>query len=386
MWLLLFLASPILQAQTSVDSVLAAVLRNNKTLAAFKEYNTAKALQFKTGLTPTDPFVEYDYLLGNEANGNQVEFSITQSFDFPTVYSKRRNVSESNIVLLDFEIITQRQNILFDAQTTYLQIVYLNKLLSYYIERKAALEVLVDNFQAKLDKGDAIMLDLNKAKLNLIDINKLFKENSSTITQLHQHLIELNGGNIILITDTVYPNTPALPPFDILEQAYEQNDPVRKIFEQEKVIAQNELELRNALWLPKMEAGYHYQGILGQTFNGFHAGISIPLWENKHTIDAQESYIRYTEVNLQSHINDHYYEIKEMYERYMSLSESLKAYKSIFSEVDNRRLLEKALALNQITVIDYFFEMAFFDEATRNYLQTEMEYFKIVAELNKYKL
>ncbi len=385
--LLLFFASSILHSQSGLESVLADVLLNNKSLAAYKEFNNAKAMQFKTGLTPADPFVDYDYLFGNnETSGNQVEFSITQSFDFPTVYGKRKDVSESNITLLEIEMVNQRQIVLFDAQTTYLQIVYLNKLGNYYRSRKIALEELVENFQTKLNKGEANILDLNKAKLNLIEINTLYKENISDITQMHQHLTELNGGNMVLVNDTIYPVSAVLPAFEILEQEFELNDPLRKMLEQEKVIAQNELSLRKALWLPKIETGYHYQGILGETFQGFHAGISIPLWQNKNTINAQESYINYTKVQLASHTNEHYYEIKEKYERYLSLAASLEEYRKIFNEVNNKQLLDKALALNQISVIDYFFEMSFFDNASRNYLQTENEYFEIIAELNKYKL
>ncbi|MBC8045502.1 MAG: TolC family protein [Fimbriimonadaceae bacterium] len=385
--LLLLATSSIISAQSSLDSILASVLKNNKTLAAYTQYNTAQTLQYKTGLTPSDPVAEYDYLFGNNtAIGDQVEFSITQSFDFPTVYGKRKDVSESNIAQLEFKMIAQRQDILFDAETVYLEIIYRNKLNLYYQDRKNALEKLVTDFKTKLDKGDGNILDVNKSRLNLIEINKLYNENISTASQLHQHLIELNGGVTISISDTLYPVAEALSPFEVLEQEYEKNDPFRKILEQEKIIAQRELELRKALWLPKVETGYHYQGFLGETYQGIHAGISIPLWENKNIVSAQESYIAYTDVNLQSHINEHYYEIKEMYERYFSLTVSLEEYRKIFDDVSNKLLLDKALELGQINVIEYFLEISFFDDALMNYLETENEYYKIIALLNKYKL
>lgn len=384
---LLISISQIALAQSDIDSVLASILRNNKTLAAFAQYNNSKALQYQTGLTPSDPVAEYDYLFGNdESTGDQVEFSITQSFDFPTVYGKRKDVSEQKIAQLEFEIIAQRQQILFDAQSTYLGIIYRNKLNNYYNSRKRFTEKLVSDYQNKLDKGDGNILDVNKARLMLIGITKLYNENIAEINQLHQHLEELNGGNFISIVDTVYRIVDELPAFEILEKEYENNDPVRKMLEKENLIAENELELKKALWLPKIEAGYHYQGLLGQNYQGLHAGISIPLWENKNTIAAQKSYISFTDLNLQSHINEHYYEIKEMYEKYISLIASRNAYRKIFDDVNNRLLLERALEIGQITVIEYFWEISYFDEAQRIYLETEHELYKIIAELYKYKL
>ena len=71
--------------QTTVDSILKQVESGNKTINANKKYWIAKQLEYKTGLTPYDPSVEYDYMYGSPAGaGNQRDFSVTQRLDFPT--------------------------------------------------------------------------------------------------------------------------------------------------------------------------------------------------------------------------------------------------------------------------------------------------------------
>lgn len=72
--------------QTTIDSVLVNIAKNNKTIVANTKYWEAKKLEYQTGLTPYNPKVDYDYLIGTPSNaGNQTDFAITQSFDFPTV-------------------------------------------------------------------------------------------------------------------------------------------------------------------------------------------------------------------------------------------------------------------------------------------------------------
>ena len=149
-------------------------------------------------------------------------------------------------------------------------------------------EKLLGNFKIKLEKGDGTILDVNKVTIQLIEIKKKVKENEFVIDRLKTNLTSYNGGVPVSFEDTSYFEPPAMPLFVELEREYELADPLRKILEQDKSIAQHQIKLSKALSLPKFELGYHYQGILGQTYNGIHTGISIPLWENKNTVKAMK--------------------------------------------------------------------------------------------------
>ena len=374
-------------AQSNIENVIGQIGKNNKTIQATVQYYEAQKLQFKTGNTPSNPTIEYDFLKGTPANaGNQSDLTVTQLFDFPTAYIKKSQLTKTQTAQIEFQLTASRQDILLQAKNYCLELVFQNKLQQKLSQQKQNTEKILADFQTKLDKGDGNILDVNKAKLQLIEVNKQVQQNISDINQLNQKLTELNGGIQILLSDTLYPTLPLIPAFDQLESDYELVDPMRKVLEHQKLINQKQLELSKSMWLPKMEVGYHYQGILGQTYNGIHTGISIPLWENKNTVKQKEAQLLYSDMEYQTHLNEHYFHLKHIYEKYTNLKITLQQYQSVFATINNSSLLNKALLLGEITTIHYFTEINYYDMAFINYLKTEKEYYQAIAELYKYKL
>jgi cobalt-zinc-cadmium efflux system outer membrane protein len=385
-FLSLFLALQ-LQAQRGVDSVLFSIAGKNKTIQTNQQYWEAKKLEFQIGLTPNNPKVDYDYLKGSPVGaGNQTDFTVTQSFDFPTVYAKKKQLSEEKTKQAEIQMTSTKQTILLEAKITCIQLVYKNKLQLEIVERKQNTEKLLSDFLRRLEKGEGNILDVNKARLQLLTINASFQENVSAINQLNQVLTSLNGGEIILFSDTAYPVIPILPNFETLEMEVETNDPIRAYMEQQRVIGQKQVELTKAMNLPKLETGYHYQAILGQRFNGIHFGVTIPIWENRNKLNAEEANLRLSDLSMQEHKNEHYYDIQQKHEKQANLRLQLNEYEELFASLNNVDLLNKSLRLGQISTIEYFMEMTYYFDALKNYLRIEMEYHQTVAELYKYSL
>jgi cobalt-zinc-cadmium efflux system outer membrane protein len=374
-------------SQSSVDSVLLSIAKNNKTIIANINYWDAKKLEYQTGLTPYNPKVDYDYLFGTPAEaGNQTDLSITQSFDFPIAYKRKKNLSTEQIKQAEFQVNANRQDVLLEAKLICIELVYRRKLESKLSTRKQQTEKWLAAFQKSLEKGQGNIMDVNKARLQLIEINAAFQENVSIKNQLVQKLNELNAGIPIQFSDTAYNATPIIPDFETLQKEITDLDPLRKFLEQEKVIGINEIALSKAMSLPKIETGYHYQAILGQQFNGFHLGMTLPLWENKNMVKTKQAELIMDEAILQDYQNSLYHEIRQKYDRMNDLNAILVEYQTLFSSINNVELLDKSLSFGEITSIEYFLEMTFFYEAMNNYLKTEMEYRKVLAELLKYQL
>ncbi|MHB1105799.1 MAG: hypothetical protein ACYCZ2_05485, partial [Lutibacter sp.] len=94
----------------------------------------------------------------------------------------------------------------------------------------------------------------------------------------------------------------------------------------------------------------------------------------------------FAETALTEHTNDHYYEIKQLYGRYESLKSILEDYEKINKSADPIKLLDKALAAGQISVLEYFVEMNYYNTTFNSYLEIEKEYYEVVATLLKYQL
>ncbi|MFE7087818.1 TolC family protein [Sphingobacterium spiritivorum] len=377
-----------LQAQSGLETVLSDVAKNNKTLQTQSKYWDAQKLLYHTGNTLYDPVASYDFMRGSPyaIAGNQTDINVLQRFDFPTVYSKKKALAGEQSKQVDFSLTANRQEILLGAKKICIELIYRNKLQERIIERKTKTEKFLTDFQTKLDKGEGNVLDVNKAKLQLIEINKDYQLNISAINQLHQKLTELNGGIEIVFNDTIYPEYKPVPAFEELEETIEYKDPVRKYLTQQTVVAQKDIEVTKALTLPKFEVGFHYQGILGQQFYGAKVGVSIPLWENKNRVKQKQAELSVAEVQVARHKNEHYYHLKQLYEKYINLQKTVAEYEKVLSSINSIKLLDKALSFGEITTIQYFLEASYFYTATNNYLQAEKEYNDAIAELYQYLL
>lgn len=374
-------------SQSNIDKTLTEIAKNNKTIQANTLYWNAQKLQYKTGNSLYNPTLEYDYLKGSPINaGNQTDIVVSQSFDFPTVYGKKNQLANQLGIQADLQLKAANQELLLEAKKICIELVYRNKLQIPLANRKEATEKWLANFRKKLTNGDGTILDVNKAEIQLLEIRKQFQDNVSAIAKLNEQLTSLNGGTAIVLNDVTYFDLPIIPNFETLEKEIEEQDYIKKTLEQEKVIAQKQIDVSKALTLPKMEIGYHYQGILGQTYNGIHTGISLPLWESKNTVKLQKAKMTFAESALTDHKNEHYYEIKQSYDRYESLKSILSDYEKINQSAEPIKLLDKALAAGQISVLEYFIELNYYNTTYNSYLEIEKEYYEVITNLMKYKL
>ena len=381
------LISAIVYSQTGVDSLLAQVGRNNMAIQANREYQLARKAEFKTGLTPNDPKAEYDYLTGSPAGaGNQRDFTVTQQLDFPTVYSSKRKLSDQQSVLADLHHRVFIQDILLNAKLEALELIYLNKQAGELKRRLSRTKQLVSDYQKKLDKGDAIILDVNKAKLQLLNIQQDLILNEGAIRQSLTRLKEFNGGRDVTLTDTIYPIVAQVPDFKTLDSLIEKNDPILQVYEQEQLIRQQQITVQKRLNLPKIETGYHYQGILGQSYKGIHGGISIPLWENRNRVKAAEANLSYANFSATNHRLEHQLENNQYFNQLEVRKSAMAEYRSLLSSLNNAALLNKALQYGQITIIQYAQDERFYFDSYSRYLQIEAEYHKAIARLYKFML
>jgi outer membrane protein TolC len=374
-------------AQTGIEKVLGEIEKNNKSLQTEKQYWEAQKLSYRTGLNPENPKVEYDYMIGSPAEaGNQTDMSVTQAFDFPTSYGKRKGVSREQIQQTEYRFNVTRQDILLQAKLYCLELVHRNKLTNELSKRLSNANRLVLAINQKMEQGESNILDLNKIKLLRLDVKNNLELNATSVTNLKQKLIELNGDTELDLSLMAYPFTQPLPSLETLDSLIEANDPIVKVYKQEKNISAEQVALSRSIALPKLEAGYHYQAILGQKYQGFHIGTSIPLWENKNKVKMQQARLSHSEYQIQEHRVQHLSQNKRHYESYLHWKNTVGEYAELLSAYNNETLLAKALEHGEISLIEYLMEIRYFYEASEKYLQAEKEFHTAVATLYNFQL
>jgi len=186
---LLLLFVNLANAQT-ISEVLKQIERNNTVLAALKQSGEAEKISNKTGIYLENPEMEYHYLWGNNSGvGNRTDFSVTQSFDFPTTYRYKQKVSDEKNMQVDMQYQIESKKILLDAKNTCIELIFMN---IYSLELEKRLQharQISGAYQSKFDKGEANILDLNKAKLNLLNAEKELNIHEADKEHLQAELI-----------------------------------------------------------------------------------------------------------------------------------------------------------------------------------------------------
>lgn len=374
-------------AQSSIDNLLREIEKNNKSLQSEKQYWEAEKLSYRTGLNPENPKAEYDYLPGSPAGaGNQTDMSVTQLFDFPTAYGKRRSVSKEQVQQAEYKFQVTRQDILLEAKLICLELVYRNKLSEQLSQRLLNANKLLLATNQKEVQGETNALDLNKIKLLRLEIKNDREQNEMAVLNLKQKLTELNANNLPDVNALTYPELQLLPPVGTLDSLIEVNDPIVKVYLQDVSIGAEQVALSKSITLPKLEAGYHYQAILGQRYQGFHIGTSIPLWENKNKVKAQQARLSFSEIQVQEHRIQHQSRNRRVYESHLHWRNTVSEYQELLTVSNNEVLLGKALEVGQISLIEYLMEVRYLYDAVERFLAAENEMYNTVAVLYKFEL
>lgn len=373
------------QAQVSFDNVLKEIEINNTTLKAYREKANADKIGNKTGINMANPEVEFGYLWGSPSGeGNRVDLNVTQSFDFPTAYRYKTQLSDGKNQQVDMIYDQQKVEILQQARLICVELVYQTKMNKILSDRLKQARELSDAYQKSFDQGNIDVLERNKTKLNLLNADKALQINEVDLNLSKSELQRLNGGLDVgefnRYSDFTFPLN-FIEWFAIVKA----NNPSLRVAEQDVELSRKQEQLTRALNLPKITAGYASERVSGTTFQGVSVGVSIPLWEGKNTVKHQKAQT----VALQMQHEDSELQfrntLKNQYDKAKKLSLLLKEYEDALSVTSSQDLLKMALDKGQLSLINYLLELSVYYETVDKYLETERDYQLAVAELQQWE-
>ena len=376
-----------LSAQTSFDKITGEIERNSTTLAAIRKGVDADKIGSKTSIFLDNPDFEFHYLWGTPSSlDNRMDFYVTQTFDFPSVYVYKSQMADSKIKQFDIGYQRYRISLISQVRSILLDLVYCNAQERLFEKRMSQALALAAAYQNKLKAGEANILEYNKAQLNLLNLRKEAENNGIQRDALLNELMRNNGGVPVDFRDTVFTYTEIPADFDTWYKQYAQQVPELNLIRNEIEVSEKQEQLSFAQTLPKFSAGYMSENNSFAKLRGITAGISIPLFENKNSVKyarAQTTALRSMETDRNLQV---YNQLKIYHRKAIELQKAVADYRTSLSSFDNTRFLDKALEKGEITLTDYILELSIYYSSLSNLLETEKEMNRAVIELYQFVL
>lgn len=378
--LLLSLAN-VANAQDGIDEALRRVEQNNKTLDAARKLLQAERVEARTGNFLANPTADVEKLWTKNANAGY-ELTVKQSIDFPSAYARRNDLAHLRENTAARRYAASRQQVLLEAKQNCIEIVYRRELQALLDARLQNAERLAEAYRKKLEQGSANRLELNKILLETLDAREQVRDNQSALALALERLQALNGGLPVDFSPSTFPAAAPIPPLDRLQEQYLAADPLLGEAAGQEEIALQEVRLSRALSLPKFDVGYKRAASPGASAsNGIVIGLSIPLFENKNKVASSRARASLaaaitgeTRLALTS-------SLRQLHDRLLSLDAARNDYATVLADLRGMELLNKALAAGQLSVIDYFIELATFHTSRLRQLEIEKEYHLTLSQL-----
>jgi heavy metal efflux system protein len=216
-------------------------------------------------------------------------FSISQSFAFPSVYANQTRLAKANIQGSELNLSIRQRELVREVKTAYQGLVYLQaklKLLHYQ-------DSLYTNFlrasTIRLRTGETNLLEKATAQAQQVEVKNTIEQTQAEqqlyLTQL-QNLLQSQAP--VTIAATPFTRVPVSVPDTSLLAA----QPQLAIYGQQKEVAQLQTRLEQARMFPEFTLGYFNQSLIGRQnvngveqnftnsdrFTGMQVGVAIPLW------------------------------------------------------------------------------------------------------------
>jgi outer membrane protein TolC len=351
------------------------VKTNHPALISLEKLNAASRAESRTGLNPSGPEISAGWYPGNPSgSGIKRTWSVSQSFDFPTIYSRIAELKQSD---LNLAIALSRQletEIITDAVKSAVDYIALLKRIEVTEGRVRNMEDLVMAYSKMVDKGEATILELNRVKAEAVtlrsDLAGLRGESSSIAIRLNY----ISGNNCHLITGDHYPLFPAANREELLKEKREMH-PGFAVNRMQVEKAEAGLKVSKNARLPRITLGYGSESVAGEEFIGPVAGVSIPLWEKSGSVNASRAALEWEKTRAEADMTRMENELLSQINAVEAVSTNLNEVREYAAGNEALNLLNISLESGAITLTDFL-------AGLQDYWKVE----EVILELEKEKM
>lgn len=283
---LLSISSVYCQKIISETDAVNLALKNSQNISAagLSVLQQKQLLKSSINLRNPDIFIE-------SPTGKFYTGSITQTTEFPTVYSKQYQLQKQRIVLAEKEKGLTENEVKFQVKQLYLLLQYASALQQQLYVQDTVYERISKAASRQFDAGQIDYLQKTFTESQYGEIHNQYLQAQLTIISLQSQLQYLTGLQEIFIAVPLDTN-PAIDVAILKDSSAFISNPSIQIFMQTGIIAQKNIALQKAKALPGLAFGYFNQGERNSPIgNRFRIGFTVPLWfgQYKSNINAAKT-------------------------------------------------------------------------------------------------
>lgn len=374
-----------MQAQ-SIEQVLQSIEQNNKELQSQAQLSKAQKMENRTENNLPDPTLTYSSFYKNGAGpGHGTEFVATQGFDFPTQYITRNRQATLENESIDLQQQAARRDILLQAKLLCLDLIQLNQLNELMQIRMKNANDLQAMYEKRLLTGDANALEVNKVKMETMNVKTEVAQNNAAHRTALQTLLAMNGNLPLEFSATTYPQVKEINDYNTLRDEVIASDLDLQALGYAARAAEKQVSVDKQNWLPKLEAGFRRNTDTGTSMNGFVVGGSIPLFSNRKKVQIAKAQAISAQLLKEDAQLEKEGELMSLFNEMQQLKDAMKAYDVPLMH-HTLGLLKQALQEGHLSLIEYFVEAEGIYKNLQAYMQLENQYQKVMANIYKNEL
>ncbi len=374
-------------SQTFEDAVAELALSNPKLHAGILEGQAAvESLRAENVPGPTE--LEFDHKWGSGDAINKLAAGISQSFDWPGLYSARRHVADATADANELLMVSDMLDAMLEVKTGLLGIIAARRDLNSIQRQLTLADSLATAYEEAYKAKNITLLELNMAKIERLNLSKQMAEVANLISERIEGVAALgyDAERVRAVAEqfTDYPDETLLT-LDQYLDLIDQLDPQLAYLNRSVEVSQANIRASKLASAPGLSVGYGYEKEGPDQFNGFSVGVSLPVWgSSKRTraarLEAEAAELRAEAAELQTRAS-----VTELYERTMRLQQLTDEYEELIA-LDWLAPIKQSLEGGQISLIEYLHQVSFMLDAEISYNAVRYDYQVAAATLNRLSL
>lgn len=329
------------------------------------------------------PEAEFEHVWGR-GGARKWNVGITQSFDWPGLYSARRKAANVSYIAAGYEREAKRAELLVETKRLLVQAGFICQRRDVIDSMIADLTDLQKYLDEALKHGLVTIIDSKKAAIEIVNLcierDALDEQLAAVVGQIS--IATGTDFSVSQIDASTMPATTALLSLDEY-MAKVEADPMVIASKANVDAARLNEKVADRSVLPGFGVGYRHEFEEGTHFNGFAVSVSLPSWGVSKTRKASRMQTLAADAGVELQKSLYLSRVKAEYQAAAALRERIKSLRAVGMDGSYLQLLRMAREGGEISMLDYLREQSYYRATALSLLDLEERYALLLTSLNR---